>query len=117
MGKTREVTKTIEKCEMTAYKLLTVRKDGSLGSLFINRRARLPVGKWMEAESHPTKGYALRPKWHATEFPVAPHLSMKGRQWFEVEIKDIEEFQRPQSQGGKWYLAKYLKIKNKECGV
>ena len=93
-----------------AYKLFTVRKDGSIGSLFINRKARLPIGVWMEAESHPTKGYAFRPMWHATEKPIAPHLSMNGRQWFEVEIRDFEEFQRPDSQGGKWFLAKGLQI-------
>ncbi len=95
---------------MKAFKLLTLRKDGSLGSLFINRKVRLPVGVWMKAESHPTKGYAVRPKWHATERPVAPHLTERGRVWQEVEIKDFEEFQRPKSQGGKWYLATYLKI-------
>ena len=96
---------------MECYKLFRVRKDGSLGSLFINRKARLPKGKWMEAESHPTKGFALRPRWHATKYPVAPHLSMNGRMWFKVEIEEAKEFQRPDSQGGTWYLAKYLKIK------
>lgn len=93
-----------------AYKLFCVRKDGSLGSLFINRKARLPIGEWIEAESYPTKGYAYRPYWHATEMPHAPHLSMKGRKWFEVELIDTEEFQRPAKQGGKWFLARYLKI-------
>lgn len=43
------------------YKLLRLRKDGTLGPLFINARMRIPVGKWLKAESHPTKGYALRP--------------------------------------------------------
>jgi hypothetical protein len=31
----------------------------------------------MNAESHPTKGFALRPFWHCTSTPSAPHLSEK----------------------------------------
>jgi len=51
---------------MKAYKLLKLRKDGSLGPLFINRKQKIPIGKWLTAECHPTKGYALRPGWHTT---------------------------------------------------
>tara|TARA_Y100000310_G_scaffold186813_1_gene186937 strand:- start:430 stop:642 length:213 start_codon:yes stop_codon:yes gene_type:complete len=42
---------------MFGYKLFRVRKDGTLGSLFINKKERLPIGKWIKAESYPTKGY------------------------------------------------------------
>lgn len=95
---------------MVAYKLFRVRKDGSLGSLFINRRARLPLGIWMEAEAFPTKGFAYRPGWHALCAPIAPHLSEKGRRWFEVEVKNFKRFTRPESQGGEWVLAKQMRI-------
>lgn len=95
---------------MKAYKLLKVRKDGSIGPLFINRKQRIPVGVWLEAEDHPTKGYARRPGWHVTLESEAPHLSMKGRKWFEVEVKDYYEFPRPQSQGGVWLIAKQMKV-------
>jgi hypothetical protein len=95
---------------MKAYKLFRVRKDGSIGSLFINARRKLPIGKWMWAEDYPTNGFAHRPGWHATAKPEAPHLSMKGRKWFEVEMKYATEHERPASQGGMWYLAKRIKI-------
>lgn len=95
---------------MKAYKLFKVRKDGSIGSLFINARRKLPVGKWMWAKPYKTKGFAFRPGWHATAKPEAPHLSMKGRRWFEVEMKYVTPQQRPKAQGGLWYLAKRIKI-------
>lgn len=97
---------------MKAYKLLRKRKDGSIGPLFINRKAKLPIGSWMQAESHPTKGYSYRPFWHCTSKPIAPHLSEDGRVWCKVEIEDFSEMNRPQSQGGKWYLASRMKIIN-----
>ena len=46
---------------MIAYKLFRVRRDGSLGSLFINKSAILPMNKWIVAEDHKTKGYKHRP--------------------------------------------------------
>jgi hypothetical protein len=93
-----------------AYKLFRVRKDGTIGPLFINRRQRITEGVWMKAGDHPTKGYAHRPGWHCCTSPHAPHLSEKGREWYVVEIEDFQEFERPKSQGGKWLLAKKLKI-------
>ena len=96
---------------MIAYKLLRVRKDGSLGPLFINRRFRVPVGEWILYGCHPTRGFKIRPGWHCTSRPEAPHLSMKGRAWFEVEVEaDAERIDRPASQGGLWYLAKWMRI-------
>lgn len=44
---------------------------------------------------------------------VAPHLSVKGRRWFEIEMEEFEEFKRPVSQGGIWYLANKIKILTK----
>ena len=93
-----------------AYKLVTRRADGSLGPLFINRRQRFQVGVWMEAEDHPTRGYAHRPGWHCTTAPSAPHLSTKGRSWVRVAVCDFIRFQRPASQGGEWILANHMAI-------
>lgn len=95
----------------TAYKLFKVRKDGSIGPLFINARARLPVGKWLPAEhTHRVKGFAYRPGWHATLKPEAPHLGTKGRRWFVVEVEDFKTYARPESQGGTWVLAERMRI-------
>ena len=95
---------------MLAYKLLRVKKDGNITPLFINKSFNIPIGEWLQAESHPTKGYAFRPYWHCTSEPTAPHLSMKDRKWFLVEIEDFEEYARPKSQGGIWYLANKIKV-------
>lgn len=94
----------------TAYKLLRLRRDGTLGPLFINRTQVIPVGKWLQAEDHPTKGYAHRPGWHTTSEPIAPHLSMKGRIWCKVRIEDYTSLKRPAAQGGEWLLAKKMKV-------
>jgi len=91
---------------MIAYKLMTRRKDGTLGPLFINRPLRLVLGTTYEAEDHPTVGYKRRPGWHCCPRPHAPHLKLMGnRQWVEVEIAEYTSEERPKSQGGTWYLA------------
>lgn len=95
---------------MKAYKLIRKMKDGSLSPLFINKKSRIPLNVWLEAESHPTKGFAYRKGWHCTLTPVAPHLSKKDRVWVEVEIEDYEYYNRPESQGGTWVLAQKMKI-------
>ena len=95
---------------ITGYKLLRLRRDNTLGPLFINRKQVIPFGEWLVAESHQTKGYAFRPGWHACSLPVAPHLSPKGRVWCEVELRDFEVLNRPASQGGTWYLAKNMLV-------
>lgn len=95
---------------MIAYKLLRKRKNGTLGPLFINRRQIIPIEEWLQAESHPTKGYAVRPGWHTTSKPEAPHLSMRDRVWMKVEIDDYKKIVRPKSQGGVWWLANQMKV-------
>jgi hypothetical protein len=95
---------------MIAYKLFRVLKDNSITSLFINKSRKLPLNVWLEAESFPTKGFTLRPFWHCTSNPTAPHLSLRSRKWYKIEMEDYEEFNRPKSQGGLWYLAKRIKI-------
>jgi len=95
---------------MTGYKLFRLRKDGTLGPLFINRKLRIHVGRWYEAEEHPTKGFAVRPGWHICSKKSAPHLSKKGRVWAEVDFLDYVHHRRPKSQGGLWYTAKYMYV-------
>jgi hypothetical protein len=97
---------------MIVYKLCRKLKSGRITSLFINKSRKLSFGEWMPAESYPTKGFALRPFWHCTSRPIAPHLSEKGRVWVRVQIKDFDEFNRPVSQGGKWFLARNMKLLN-----
>jgi len=95
---------------MLAWKLFRLMKDGSIAPLFINKRLRLELNKWYEAECIPTKGFAVRKGWHVTAKPIAPHLSKKGRIWKQVEIKDYTVLQRPETQGGTWYLANKMRI-------
>jgi len=95
---------------MIAYKLFRQRKNRTLGSLFINRKQVLEEDVWYTAENHPTKGYSVRPGWHTVDAPVAPHLSKNGRVWMKVEIEDYYQYNRPASQGRKWYIAKQMRI-------
>lgn len=95
---------------MKTYKLFRTLKDGSIASLFINKNTRHKMNVWLEAEDHPTKGYTHRYGWHSVKEPKAPHLSMKGRAWFEVKIKNFEEIKRPLNQGSQWFISKQIKI-------
>ena len=95
---------------MIGYKLFRKRKDGTYGPLFINRRERLKPGIEYTAFCYPTKGYAVRPGWHICRTPSAPHLSTKDRVWCKVEFTKATELQRPESQGGVWYLAQSMRI-------
>lgn len=95
---------------MIAYKLFRQRKDGTLGSLFINKKNIIPVNKWLKAESFPTKGYAVRPGWHCLPRPYAPHLSCKNRVWCLVEIKEVTTYEVASKYGSIWYLANKLKV-------
>lgn len=95
---------------MKAYKLLNQRKDGTLGPLFINRKQVIPFDTWLEAEDHPTKGYAHRPGWHCGLEPIAPHLSENSRVWAVCEIEDFYHFPRPQHQGKVWVIASRMKV-------
>jgi len=52
----------------------------------------------------------MRPYFHCTENPTAPHLTLKNRVWCKVEVEDYVEMIRPEKQGGKWILAKRIKL-------
>lgn len=101
---------TLNLITVKGFKLFRVRKDGSLGPLFINARLKIKERRWMKAEAHRTKGFAFRPGWHACLQPVAPHLSTKGRVWCEVELRGVQKYDRPESQGGAWLLAEHLRV-------
>jgi hypothetical protein len=98
------------KDDMIGYKLFRLRKDGTLGPLFINRKQRLEPGICYKAEAHRTKGYAFRPGWHICSEMNAPHLSKKDRVWAQVRFHGFEKHQRPESQGGLWYTAELMTI-------
>jgi hypothetical protein len=101
--------------EIIGYKLFRLRKDGTLGPLFINRKAVVPVGVRLKAESHPTKGFAVRPGWHAALLPIAPHLKAnlatgEKRVWCRVRMWNPTYYNRPESQGGTWVLSEELEV-------
>lgn len=95
---------------MLAYKLMRLRKNGTLGSLFINKKAVIPLNQWLQAYDFPTKGYQRRFGWHCTFKPVAPHLSTKNRVWVECEVEEYMTYDRPESQVGCWILANKMRI-------
>lgn len=99
----------------TVWKLFKLRRNGTLGPLFINARQVVPIGQWLQAEDHPTKGFAHRPGWHACFKPEAPHLSENPksgprRVWARCEAEGIRTYDRPESQGGAWVLAERLRV-------
>lgn len=97
---------------MIAYKLVRVLKDGGLAPLFINKKSRFVIGEEYIAEDVPTKGFAHRFGIHCCFTKHAPHLSTnlksgEKRAWIKVEIiGDYQVYDRPESQGGEWVLAK-----------
>lgn len=92
------------------YKLVRLRQNKTLGSLFINRKQVIPINQWLLAENHETKNFKFRPGWHVLLSPIAPHLSKKGRVWVSVDVADYQEIKRPSSQGGTWLLANKIKV-------
>ena len=100
-----------------AYKLFRLRKDGTLGSLFVNRNAVLPMGVWLNASgSYPHPRLALRPGWHCCGEMRAPHIKMRlkngeQRVWARVIMSPgARPDKRPESQGGLWWLAPRIQI-------
>jgi len=90
LEKARTPSKTIK-----GYKLFrTLKKSqGNIYPLFIGKTKPTPIGKWIEAEHIPTKGFAERPGWHTGVLPIAPHLrstqtekKVANRVWAEVLI-------------------------------
>ena len=96
------------------YKLFHVRKNLTIGPLFINRSQVIPLDKCLRAESHKTKGFKFRPGWHICSEPKAPHIKLnckcQKRAWYKVEFSDFETIVRPECQGGIWYIANNMKV-------
>lgn len=98
------------------YKLFRVSRKGHLHSLFIGKRTPLTIGEWLQSESLPTKGFAVRPGWHVCSEQSAPHLALDPvsdmpRVWAEVECDGwIDYHERPESQGGLWYTCERVRI-------
>ena len=103
---------------MLAWKLFRLMKDGSIAPLFIDKRLRLERGVWYQAELHVTKGFSPRKGFHVTAKPVAPHLNSRRekRVWLQVEIDDYEELNRPEVQGGLWYIAQRMRLVDVRLG-
>lgn len=102
---------------LRAFKLMRFNpKTGAFRSLFINKSQNYFRQRgWYTAEDHPTKGFAPRAGFHTMALPRAPHLKMKlasgeVRMWVTVEISDFAVHKRPESQGGLWFLSKYMRI-------
>lgn len=74
------------------YKLFEMDRFGNLYPLFIDKKTIYPIGKWIHAENHPTKGFAKRPGIHCGEICSAPWLmsangtykSQRGKTWKRV---------------------------------
>lgn len=108
---------------MKVYKKVRIKEDGNCYPLFINKNNAFRFGEWMKCEFHPTKGFAERSidetekigGWHCCYSPIAPHLADKlangeQRVWIECEAKGrTKRYERPESQGGAWLLAEYIK--------
>jgi len=107
----KNTTKLIIRSDaIKAYKLMRLGKDGNVYPLFIDKKTPTRFGEWLDAECHPTKGFAVRQGWHCCFTPYAPHLKEKlasgeQRVWVEVLVSDYTTYNRPESQGGSWILA------------
>ena len=74
------------------YKLFEMDSKGGLHPLFIDKNTVYPLEKWIQAENHPTSGYAKRPGLHTGQIPSAVWLmsadgtykSQRGKRWKRV---------------------------------
>jgi hypothetical protein len=102
--------------QLIAYKLLRIRNDGSLGPLFVGRNQVFTIGEWMECKFDlPHPGLAHRPGFHCCSTKSAPHIKLRlkngeQRVWCKVTIEEYELHNRPESQGGLWYVSKRMRI-------
>jgi hypothetical protein len=99
---------------MKAYKLMkkiSSPEGVSYQSLYIGKPKRYKKRTWYTAEVNPTKGFSLRKGFHCSAKPSAPHIKPKENLvWVKVKIKNHYPFERPDSQGGLWYIAQRMKI-------
>lgn len=102
---------------MKAWKLLRLRKDGTLGPLFVGRSQVIPVGARCQARHDlPHPGLAHRPGFHCTLARSAPHIKLRlkngeRRVWCRVTVLGITgTYKRPECQGGTWITADRMRI-------
>ena len=101
---------------MVAYKLLRLRKDGTLGPLFVGRDLVIPISRTIQAQDDlPHPGLAHRPGFHCCANMFAPHIKLElkngeKRVWCLVTIDNYEKLNRPESQGGLWYIARTMRV-------
>lgn len=56
------------------FKCFEMDTQGNLYALFIDKNTIMPIGEWIKAEIHPTKGYSFRPGLHIGEIPDCPWI-------------------------------------------
>ena len=107
-----------------AWKLFRQYEDGSISSLYSNKKLKYEEGEWYEAEEHPDKagGRKFRPMFHATasnrlphlekskKEPIVPRGKQKGRVYLQVELDGAGIRRVSESQGGDWYIGQRMKI-------
>ena len=77
---------------ITCYKLFEMDTQNNLYPLFIDKHTSYPIGEWIYAENHPTKGFAARPGLHCGMICSAPWLmsadgtykSQRSKYWKRV---------------------------------
>ena len=102
------------------YKLFEMDMNNNLYPLFIDKRTSYPIGEWIQAENHPTKGYAKRPGLHVGQICSAPWLmSADGtyksqrskywkRVWCEVEYNVTVDYTGVVEQLPKKYFTDHI---------
>jgi hypothetical protein len=99
-----------------AWKLFRLRKDGTLGPLFVDRELVIrPETVYTARQDIRPKTLAYRPGFHCIKHRWAPHIKMRlhngeRRVWCRVVIADYYRDKRPLTQGGMWYVAQNLMI-------
>lgn len=111
--------------KILAWKLFRQYEDGTISSLYSNKKLKYEEGKWYEAESHPDKtkgGRKYRPMFHATasnrlphlekskKEPIVPRGNQKGRVYLQVELDGAGIRRVSEAQGGDWYIGKRMKV-------
>ena len=84
------------------YKLFEQNSKGELFPLFIDKNKPVPIGEWIQAEFHPTKGFAARGGWHiGIDVPDAP--------WLKGYDGSDTGYYKPRWKSGKrvWCLVEY----------
>ena len=74
------------------FKLFEMDTENNLYPIFIDKKTSYPIGEWIYAENHPTKGFAKRPGLHVGEICSAPWLmsadgtykSQRSKYWKRV---------------------------------